>query len=85
LKCGITNTPIKRFSRLTRTASRVNIGVQPLDIYKFDDGWVAQTCERELLNKLELRFNSEYDIDGKAEFFKYDALDEIKCVVAKYL
>jgi len=84
LKCGITNTPIKRFSRLTRTASRVNIGVQPLDIYTFDDGWVAQTCEQELLTTLELRFNSEYDIDGKAEFFKYNALDEIKGIINKY-
>jgi len=85
LKCGITNHPQQRHTQLIRAASRVNIEVQQLDIYTFDDGWVAQTCERELLNKLELRFNSEYDIDGKAEFFKYDALDEIKCVVAKYL
>ena len=85
LKCGITGKPQDRFNQLTRAASRVNIEVQQLDIYTFDDGWVAQTCERELLDKLELRFNSEYDIDGKAEFFKYDALDEIKSVITKYL
>ncbi len=84
LKCGITNHPEQRFKQLTRAASRANIEVQPLDIYTFDDGWVAQTCEQELLTTLELRFNSEYDIEGKAEFFNHNALDEIKDIINKY-
>jgi DNA-directed RNA polymerase subunit RPC12/RpoP len=85
LKCGITGKPTDRFKQLSRAASRVNIEVEQLDIYTFDDGWIAQQCEQELLNSLELRFNSEYDIDGKAEFFKYSALDEIRNIIGKYL
>ena len=85
LKCGITGKPTDRFKQLSRAASRVNIEVEQLDIYTFDDGWLAQQCERELLNSLELRFNSEYDIEGKAEFFKYSALEEIKNIIEKYL
>jgi len=85
LKCGITGKPVDRFKQLSRAASRVNIEVQQLDIYTFDDGWIAQQCERELLDTLELRFNSEYDIDGKAEFFKYSALEEVRRIIGKYL
>jgi Zn finger protein HypA/HybF involved in hydrogenase expression len=85
LKCGITGKPTDRFKQLSRAASRVNIEVEQLDIYTFDDGWIAQQCEQELLNSLELRFNSEYDIEGKAEFFKYSALEEIKNIIEKYL
>ena len=85
LKCGITGKPTDRFKQLSRAASRVNIEVEQLDIYTFDDGWIAQQCERELLDSLELRFNSEYDIEGKAEFFKYSALEEIKNIIEKYL
>ena len=84
LKCGITGKPKDRFKQLTRAASRKNIEVKPLEIYTFDDGWVAQTCEQELLTTLELRFNSEYDIEGKAEFFNHNALDEIKDIINKY-
>ena len=85
LKCGITGKPTDRFKQLSRAASRVNIEVEQLDIYTFDDGWIAQQCEQELLNSLELRFNSEYDIEGKSEFFKYSALEEIKNIIEKYL
>ena len=85
LKCGITGKPTDRFKQLSRAASRVNIEVEQLDIYTFDDGWIAQQCERELLNSLELRFNSEYDIEGNSEFFKYSALEEIKNIIEKYL
>jgi len=85
LKCGITGKPTDRFKQLSRAASRVNIEVEQLDIYTFDDGWIAQQCEQELLDSLELRFNSEYDIEGKAEFFKYSALEEIKNIIEKYL
>jgi DNA-directed RNA polymerase subunit RPC12/RpoP len=85
LKCGITGKPTDRFKQLSRAASRVNIEVEQLDIYTFDDGWIAQQCEQELLNSLELRFNSEYDIEGNSEFFKYSALEEIKNIIGKYL
>jgi transposase-like protein len=85
LKCGITGTPIDRFKQLSRAASRANIEVQQLDIFTFDDGWVAQNCEQELLTTPELRFKSQYDIEGKAEFFKYSALEEIKNIITKYL
>jgi hypothetical protein len=84
LKCGITNHPEQRFKQLSKAATKTNIEVQQLDIYTFDNGWVAQECERELLDNLELRFNSEYDIQGKSEFFKYDALEEIKGIINKY-
>jgi len=85
LKCGITGKPLDRFKRLSKAASTVNIEVEQLDIYTFDNGLMAQECERELLNTLELRFTSEYDIEGKAEFFKYSALAEIKNIIGKYL
>ena len=85
LKCGITGKPADRFKQLSRAASIVNIEVEQLDIYTFDDGWLAQTCERELLDTLELRFTSEYDIEGKSEFFKYSALEEVRRIINKYL
>jgi len=85
LKCGITGKPTDRFKQLSRAASRVNIEVEQLDIYTFDDGWLAQTCERELLDTLELRFTSEYNIEGKSEFFKYSALEEVRRIIGKYL
>ena len=85
LKCGITNHPEQRHGQLLRSASRANIEVKQYDIFKFDDGWLAQQCERDLLNMVDIRFNSEYDIEGKAEFFKYSALEEIKNIIEKYL
>jgi hypothetical protein len=85
LKCGITNFPSDRISSLKRSARKLNIGVTELEIYQFDDGFNARICESELLSMKSLRFDSAYDVDGKAEFFKYEALDEIKKFILNWL
>ena len=85
LKCGITNHPSNRFISLKRSAENSGIEITQLEIYKFDDGYNAQQCERELLTMKSLRFDSGYDVDGKAEFFKYEALDEIKKLILDWL
>lgn len=83
-KCGITNCPEDRYKRLSRVADKVGIEVTQYDIFTFDDGYIAQICETELLSQSEIRFESEYDIEGKAEFFKHDALDQIMRIISKY-
>ena len=85
LKCGITNYPSDRFNSLKRNAEKSNIEVKQLGIYKFDDGFNAQQCESELLSMKSLRFDSGYDVDGKAEFFKYQALEKIKIIISNWL
>jgi Zn finger protein HypA/HybF involved in hydrogenase expression len=85
LKCGITNSPSDRFKKLKLSAEKFNIEVTELEIYKFDDGFNAQLCESELLSMKSLRFDSGYDVDGKDEFFKYEALDEIKKLILDWL
>jgi hypothetical protein len=52
--------------------------ITELEIFKFDNGKIPQNCERELLEISKIRYNSNYDIDGKNEFFKYESLEEIK-------
>ena len=84
LKCGITNCPKDRFYNLSRNATKVNIEVQPLNIFKFDDGYLPIPCERELKDSKDIRFESGHDINGKTEFFRYDALDQIKEVINRY-
>jgi Zn finger protein HypA/HybF involved in hydrogenase expression len=85
LKCGITNFPSNRISTLKRSAKKFNIEVTELDIYQFDDGFNARRCENELLSMKSLRFDSNYDIDGKDEFFKFEVLDEIKKIINNWL
>ena len=84
LKCGITNHPIDRFKKLSRAAKSQGIEVLELDIFKFDDGYVAQQCETALLRMKRIRYDSGYDVDGKSEFFQFDALDKIKNIINKY-
>lgn len=85
LKCGITNYPSDRFNSLKRNAEKSNIEVNQLEIYKFDDGFNAQQCESELLSMKSFRFDSGYDVDGKTEFFKYQALEKIKIIISNWL
>ena len=84
IKCGITNSLDRRLINLRGSANKFNIEIIPFDIYKFDDGWIARDCESELMNMREIRHNSNYDIEGKTEFFKYDALDMIKKTIEKW-
>ena len=83
LKCGATNNPLERIGGLIRGAKRRNIEVVPLEQFEFD-GVVARQCESELLDMKEIRFESEYDIDGKTEFFKPSAFDQIMDTIQKY-
>ena len=85
LKCGITNKPYDRINRLKQSAKEFKIDVSELEIYKFDDGFNAQLCESELLSMKGLRFDSGYDVEGKSEFFKFEALDEIKKIINNWL
>ncbi|MBT5225673.1 MAG: hypothetical protein HOM19_09620 [Candidatus Marinimicrobia bacterium] len=83
LKCGITNYPIDRIRSLRSSAKKFNIEIVELEIYKFDDGGIPPLCEKELLDMTEIRYESNYNIDGKSEFFKYEALDWIKKFIEK--
>jgi len=85
LKCGITNYPSDRISTLKWSAKKLNIEVTELELYQFDDGFNARKCESDLLSKKSLRFDSGFNVDGKAEFFKYEALDEIKKLILNWL
>ena len=85
LKCGITNYPLDRFKKLVSKAKKLNIEVSELEIYKFNDGFNAQSCESELLSMKSLRFDSGYDVEGKSEFFKYQALEKIKLIISNWL
>jgi len=84
LKCGITNNPVSRIASLRKSTNKYNIEIIELEIYKFDDGKIPQNCERELLDMPKIRYNSNYDLDGKNEFFKYEALDLIKKSIDKW-
>ena len=84
LKCGITNDPFVRVSRLKAGATKFNIEIAELDVYKFDDGAIPQNCEKELLAMTEIRYDAGYDIDGKTEFFKYEALETIRKFIEKW-
>jgi len=85
LKCGITNVPKIRLQKLRYSANKFNLEIIELDIYKFDDGGIPIHCERELLDMNRIRHISNYDIDGKEEFFKYDALKLIKKVISNWI
>jgi rubrerythrin len=84
LKCGITNHPEERIRKLRASADKFNIEIIELDIFKFDDGVIPQNCERELLDMTEIRHDSDYDVDGKNEFFKYEALDTIRDFIEEW-
>ena len=84
IKCGITNVPESRIKDLRRRANKYNIEIIELEIYKFDDGKIPENCERELLDMSKIRYNANYDIEGKNEFFKYEALDLIKKFIDKW-
>ena len=81
LKCGITNKPVDRLRDLRSSAKKFNIDVSQIEIYKFDDGFNASNCEKELMNRDNLRFVSIFDVEGKTEFFKYESLEEIKKII----
>jgi Zn finger protein HypA/HybF involved in hydrogenase expression len=85
LKCGITNYPSDRIDTLKWSAKKLNIEVTEFEIYQFDDGFNARMCESELLSMKDLRFQPGYDVDGKAEFFKYESLEEIKKFILNWL
>ena len=55
-----------------------------MDIFRFDDGTIPVNCERELLVMKEIRYDSGYDIEGKSEFFKYEALEIIRDSIEKW-
>ena len=84
IKCGITNHPEKRVMELKRSAENFNIDVIELDIFRFDDGAIPRNCERELLDMKEIRFESDYDMSGKREFFEYGALESIREFIGKW-
>ena len=84
LKCGITNDPELRFQRLSSSALKLGIETNEIDIYRFDDGAIPKNCERELLEMAEIRFDPDYDIEGKNEFFKYEALETIRKFIEKW-
>ena len=84
MKCGITNHPEDRLRALRKNAEKFNIEVIELDVFKFDDGAIPQNCERELLDMKEIRFESNYDISGKSEFFEYGALEAIRKFIEKW-
>nr|ANV79212.1 hypothetical protein [uncultured Candidatus Thalassoarchaea sp.] len=85
LKCGITNDPLTRISSLRTSANKHNLEIIELDMYKFDDGEIPRLIERELLGTELIRYNSKYNIQGKNEFFKYDALNEIKEIISNWV
>ena len=85
LKCGITNYPVDRIRSLRSSANKFNIEIFEIEIEKFDDGGIPPLCERELLDMTEIRFESNYDIDGKSGFFKYEALDTINKFIEQRL
>ena len=84
LKCGISNNPTNRILSLKGDASKFNIEIVELDSYKFDDGAIPRNCERELLDMAEIRYDPGYDIQGKTEFFKYEALETIRKFIEKW-
>ena len=84
MKCGITNYPINRIRTLRRSANRFNVEIIEIEMYKFDDGEIPRLCEKELLEMSEIRYDSNYDIEGKNEFFRYDALHTIKKIINKW-
>ena len=85
LKCGITNFPQQRYRRLKWSAEKSNIGITELDIYRFDDGYNALNCEKELLKQNKYKFDSGYDIEGKKEFFTAESLEIIIKIVNQWL
>ena len=84
LKCGISNYPTNRILSLKGDASKFNIEIVELDLHKFDDGAIPRNCERELLDMAEIRYESGYDIQGKTEFFKFEALETIRKFIEKW-
>ena len=44
----------------------------------------SRNCERELLDMAEIRYESGYDIQGKTEFFKFEALETIRKFIEKW-
>ena len=85
LKCGITNFPQQRYRRLKWSAEKSNIGITELEIFRFDDGYNALNCEKELLKQNKYKFESGYDIDGKKEFFTAESLEIIIKIVNQWL
>jgi len=85
LKCGITNFPDDRIKSLRKSANKFNLDIIEIEMYKFDDGAIPRLCEKEIMKMADIRFDSNYDIDGKNEFFNYDALGIIKNYILKWL
>ena len=75
----------KRLKDLRRSASEYSIDVRFLDIFKFEDGKQPPLIEKNLLSQREIRFDAEYDIDGRSEFFKYDSLKTIRRNIENHL
>ena len=84
LKCGITNRPKGRILDLRKSASKFSIEITEIDIFRFDDGKIPVNCEKELLDLKEIRYDSGYDIDGRTEFFKFEALEIIRESIEKW-
>jgi len=85
LKVGISNDQEKRLKDLRRSASEYSIDVRFLEIFKFEDGKQPPSIEKNLLSQREIRFDAEYDIDGRSEFFKYDSLKTIRRHIENHL
>ena len=84
LKCGITNRPKGRILDLKKSASKFNIEITEIDIFRFEDGKIPVNCEKELLDMKEIRYDPGHDIDGRTEFFKFEALGIIREFIEKW-
>ena len=69
---------------MRQSASKFNIDVSEIDIYRYEDGAIPLNCEKELLDIREIRYDAGYHVDGRKEFFVYDALETIIQFIEKW-